>query len=228
MIDARRDGGAAGLRESVYANLRRRILVCDLLPGHPLDIGDLAAEFGTSRTPVRDALHRLSHENLVEISPRSQTRVAPVTLQDLIDLLNLREAIGPMAARLAAQSPPAELEKLSDETEFGYGLAGDSSSVLSASHLFHCTIARLSGNVRLHRITESLFEDLERILRLCSARPLEPGEPLDDHRKLIDALRDRDGKRAAEIELRHIRKAREVVIRLALDSGVFANQRLHS
>ncbi|WP_283134453.1 GntR family transcriptional regulator [Rhizohabitans arisaemae] len=219
---------AAGLRESVYANLRRRILVCELLPGHPLDIGELAEEFGTSRTPVRDALHRLSHENLVEISPRSQSRVAAVTLQDLIDLLNLREAIGATAARLAAQAPPAELERLSGETELGYGLANDSSSVLSASHLFHCTIAKLSGNARLYRITENLFEDLERILRLCSARPLEPGEPLNDHRRLIDALRARDGKRAAEIEQRHIKKTREVVIRLALDSGVFANQRMHS
>ncbi|GII97025.1 GntR family transcriptional regulator [Sinosporangium siamense] len=219
---------SAGLREGVYADLRRRILLCELLPGQTLDIGELSVEYGTSRTPVRDALHRLAHDDLVEILPRSQCRVAPVTLQDLIDLLNLREATGPMACRLAAQAAPAELARLADETELGYGGAHDSSSVLSASHLFHCTVARLSGNKRLHTITENLFEELERILRLCSARPLEPGEPLDDHRRLIEALQDRDGKRAADIELRHIRKAREVIIRLALDSGVFAGERLHA
>lgn len=220
------DQRPSGLSDHVYGSLRRRILVCELRPGEALDIGELAGEYGTSSTPVRDALHRLSHEHLVEILPRSQTRVAPVTLQDLVDLLNLREAIGPMASRLAADTAPAEaLEELSRQTESGYGTASTSSSVLSASHRFHCSIARLSGNGRLHRITESLFEDLERILRLCSARPLESGEPLSDHRELIDALRVRDGARAARIELAHIQRTRETVIGLALDSGVFAHER---
>ncbi|MGX2993665.1 GntR family transcriptional regulator [Streptomyces sp. JNUCC 64] len=225
-MSGRQQRAGTGLREQVYTELRRRVLLTELAPGAPLDIGALAAEFGTSRTPVRDALHQLEYDGLVEISPRSLCRVAPVTLQDLIDLLNLREATGPLACRLAAQAPSGELDRLAAETESGYTLAGDSPSLLSASHRFHCTVALLSGNRRLHRITENLFEDLERILRLASMPPRAGEEPLDDHRKLITALRARDGKRAAEIEFRHVRKARNVIMQHVLDSGVLTREPL--
>ena len=89
--------------DRIYHELRRRIIFTELRPGEEIDVNETASEFGTSRTPVRDALHRLDHDGLVDVRPRALCRVAPVTLKTLVDVLDVREATGPMATRLADQ-----------------------------------------------------------------------------------------------------------------------------
>lgn len=208
--------------DRIYRELRRRIIFTELRPGQGIDVGDAAAEFSTSRTPVRDALHRLDHDGLVEVHPRAQCRVAPVTLKTLVDILDVREATGPMATRLAAtHATPADVDELEAIAEGGYAGAQDVQSILSASHLFHCRVAKISRNERLHAITEHILEDLERIFRLCGRQPLESGPPLHDHRRLLTAIRAGDADEAAQIELEHIRRGRGVTMGLAIDSGVF-------
>lgn len=213
---------AAPAADRIYRELRRRIIFTELQPGQGIDVGDAAEEFGTSRTPVRDALHRLDHDGLVDIHPRALCRVAPVTLKTLVDVLDVREATGPMATRLAtSHATSADIDELQAIAEGSYAGASDVQSILSASHLFHCRVAKISRNTRLHSITELALEDLERFFRLCGRQPLESGPPLDDHRNLIAAIREGDGEKAAEIELAHIRRGREVTMGLAISSGVF-------
>jgi len=208
--------------DRIYHELRRRIIFTELRPGEEIDVNETASEFGTSRTPVRDALHRLDHDGLVDVRPRALCRVSPVTLKTLVDVLDVREATGPMATRLAAaHASPAEIDELEAIAEGSYSGAQDVQSILSASHLFHCRVAKYSRNQRLHSITELALEDLERAFRLSGRQPLEPGPPLDDHRHLIAALRAGDGERAAQLELEHIRRGRDVVMGLAIASGAF-------
>lgn len=202
--------------ESIYRELRRRIVFAELLPGSEIDVEEYATEFHSSRTPVRDALRHLSHDGLVDVQPRAGCRVSRVSMKNLIDALDVREATGPATSRLAAlRATPAEIEELQSIAEGSYPGAVDVRTILSVSHLFHCRVAKLSHNPRLHEITEHVLEDLERVMRLCGQEPIESGPPLEDHRRLLDAFRARDGEAAAQIELEHIRRGRAVLIDLA-------------
>lgn len=202
--------------EVIYRELRRRIVFAELLPGAEIDVEEYAQEFHSSRTPVRDALRHLSHDGLVDVQPRSGCRVSRVSMKDLIDVLDVREATGPAISRLAAlRATPAEIDELQAIAEGGYAGASDVRSILSASHLFHCRVAKLSHNQRLHEITEHALEDLERIMRLCGETPLGSGPPLDDHRRLLDAFRARDAEAAWQLELEHIKRGRTRMIDLA-------------
>jgi DNA-binding GntR family transcriptional regulator len=202
--------------EVIYRELRRRIVFAELLPGSEIDVEEYAHEFHSSRTPVRDALRHLSHDGLVDVQPRAGCRVSRVSIKDLIDALDVREATGPATSRLAAlRATSAEIDELQAIAEGGYAGAADVRSILSASHLFHCRVAKLSHNPRLHEITEHVLEDLERVMRLCGQAPLESGPPLDDHRRLLEAFRARDAEAAAQIDLEHIRRARTRLIELA-------------
>ncbi len=137
-------------------------------------------------------------------------------MKDLIDALDVREATGPMTSRLAAlRATDAEIDELEAIAEHGYAAASDVQSILSASHLFHCRVAKLSRNRRLHDTTEHVLEDLERVMRLCGQAPLEAGPPIEDHRKLLKAFRARDAEAAAQIDLDHIRRSRGRLIDLA-------------
>lgn len=202
--------------ELIYRELRRRIVFAELLPGTEIDVDQYAREFHASRTPVRDALRHLSHDRLVDVQPRSASRVSRVSMKDLIDTLDVREATGPATSRLAAvRATPAEIDDLEAMAEGGYAQADDVRSILSMSHLFHCRVAKLSHNQRLHDITEHALEDLERVMRLCGEAPMTSSPPLDDHRRLIEAFRARDADAAAEIDLAHIRRGRTRLIELA-------------
>lgn len=208
---------AALASESIYRELRRRIVYAELLPGAEIDVEQYAQEFHSSRTPVRDALRQLSHERLVVVHPRAGCRVSRVSMRDLIDALDVREATSPAISRLAAlRATAAEIDELEVIAEGEYVGADETvHTLLSASHLFHCRVAKLSHNQRLHEITEHVLEDLERVMRLCGQEPLESAPPLDDHRRLIAAFRDRDADGAAGIDLEHIHRSRSRLIELA-------------
>ena len=208
---------AALASDAIYRELRRRIVFAELLPGAEIDVEQYAHEFHSSRTPVRDALRHLSHDGLVDVHPRAGCRVSRVSMKDLVDALDVREATSPVISRLAAvRATPAEVDELEVIAEGEYlGAENNVHTLLSASHLFHCRVAKLSHNQRLHEITEHVLEDLERVMRLCGQEPLESAPPLDDHRRLIAAFRARDAEGAAQIDLEHIQRSRSRLIDLA-------------
>ena len=81
------------LRETVYEQLRAEVINCKLAPGTEMREAELAARFGMSKSPVRDALMRLAREGLVITLPRQGYRVAPVSLNDVLDMFHLRAAL---------------------------------------------------------------------------------------------------------------------------------------
>src|SRR5581483_12471391 len=93
----------SALPDHVYAVLKQRILSCALRPGERLVEKNLCDELGVSRTPVREALNRLSHEDLVAFQPHAGYRVAAITLDGFRNLIELRAIIEPQAAALAAE-----------------------------------------------------------------------------------------------------------------------------
>src|SRR5262245_36913428 len=96
----------------VYQALRDRIVGGEILPGMHLVEGDVTADFGVSRGTVREALRRLSADDLVELIPHRGARVRRLSRRDVEELYVVREAIECVAARLAAEGPAEELVAL--------------------------------------------------------------------------------------------------------------------
>ena len=87
--------------QAAYRRIRERILIAEYRPGAVLSEDELTSDLGIGRTPVRDALQRLSHDGLVEIRPRQGTYVSQVTLDDLGEIFEARAAIERAIGRVA-------------------------------------------------------------------------------------------------------------------------------
>lgn len=204
------------IRHKVYDRLRADILSCALPPGQEFREGDLAEQFGVSKSPIRDALQRLDLEGLVEIEPRRGHRVAPISIADAGDILDLREILDAGAVRAivakASDATLAALDRLrqADTT--------DVEAFAAYNREFHQTICEAAGNRRLSATIAVLMENYDRlcIVSLSAAgrsEGLNMTEALSDHNKIIDALQARNAAAAIRASTRHIRTSRRRVMR---------------
>lgn len=207
-----------------YTNLRQQITTGQLAPGAVVSEASLAKQLGLSRTPIGEALRRLSHEGLVEQVPRFGTIVRRITSAELMELFEIREALEGMAARKAAEqitsnaveelrtlcdSIGTELEKA--EVENATRVEGEAlRRFLSADLAFHMLIIASAGNRRLTEMTEntrsisSMFNAQRgehSVARIRSANAA--------HREIVEALASRDGDTAQRLVIEHIRTSCE-------------------
>lgn len=194
--------------------MRRDILSCRLAPGAELREQDLALRFGTSKSPVRDAMQKLEREGLVEIAPRQGHRVAPVSMADAGDLIDLRQVLEAAALRLATErAAERDLMALDRFRE------GDTTSVRAFAdynRAFHSELARLSGNARIAAELARLMEGYERMCVLSLSDPSGPdwwARPLADHNAIIDALQARDAAQAQLASRRHAAWSEAAILR---------------
>lgn len=202
----------APVSDRIYLSLRQGIMQCGITPGATLDAAAIARDHGVSKTPVRDAMQRLAADGLVTILPRSGYRVAPITFQAVHEILDMRAAVGPHAARQAARhATPDEIAALR-RIVAEYAAPLDIGAMQQVARRFHLAIARCSRNRRLVALSETLFDELERLLRFAIDFSVKAGEHSDEHTALVDAIEAGDGDRAAAIETAHIRRSREFLI----------------
>lgn len=205
--------------ERIYLALRQEIMRCDIAPGTTLDAASIARQHEVSKTPVRDAMQKLAADGLVTILPRSGYRVAAITFQAVHEILDLRAAIGPHAARQAARyataADIAALRRIVSE----YAAPLDVGAMQQVARRFHVAIARCSRNKRIVALSESLFDELERLLRFAIDFSVKAGEHSDEHMALVDAIEAGDGERAAAIEAAHIKGSREFLIERLMTLG---------
>src|SRR5689334_8336448 len=89
--------------EAAYRQMRDKLIMLDIRPGEPINDGQLAAELGFGRTPVREAIKRLEVDHLVVSYPRRGTFATTVDFTELADVSEIRELLEPLAARRAAK-----------------------------------------------------------------------------------------------------------------------------
>jgi len=207
------------IRHRIFDELRQDILSCGLPPGEEIREGELARRFGVSKSPIRDALQKLEFEGLVEISPRRGHRVAPISVTDAAEILEMREMLEAGALRkLAAEGTPETLARLDALRQ------ADTSSLEAFSSYnrhFHVTLCELSGNRRLCETMERLMENYDRLcvvslsVRRTEREAMEAA--LADHNAIIDAVQARSGATAVRLSARHTKRSRSQIMR-ALDS----------
>lgn len=215
-------GSASSQGEVAYAELRHRIIQCELEPGERITESQLAAETGIGKTPVREALTRLIQEGLVRSIPGHGYEVTPITLRDVQDLFNFRIIIEPAAAQLAAGHVSAtDLRRLDDlcMARFSTRDKESESEYLQANYLFHTTIADASGNHRLADAIRRALEESERLFHLSSVLQQSSDDVAHEHTELIDALIIGDGETARKLTLAHITASQRRVFDALLTSS---------
>jgi DNA-binding GntR family transcriptional regulator len=207
------------LADRVLTALQSAIVEGDLQPGEKLREPDLARVFGTSRGPLRDALRRLEARRLVTTTPNAGARVVSLSAGQLLELYEVREALEGMTSRLAASrmSDDAinELAQLLDRHEREIERRDGREYFRQEGDLdFHYRIASSCGNAMLK---SALCDDHYQLMRMYrfkfSGRRGRPADALAEHRRILSAIRDRDGELAEILMRRHIRAARDNVER---------------
>jgi DNA-binding GntR family transcriptional regulator len=190
------------LPDRIYAALKHRILTCRLLPGERLIEKDLCSEMNVSRTPLREALNRLGLEGLITLEPYKGYEVAPLGIEDIRNLSELRGIVESEAAALAAErATQAEIDALAGMVALHYkpGDRATYESYLRDNSAFHLALARCAHNDRLERVVASVIDQIQRPLYLGLDVGLDANEATREHELVVDAVRRRDSKSARKL-----------------------------
>lgn len=191
------------LEMTTYQRLKLMILDGEIGQGEPLVERSVAARLGVSRTPVRETILRLEREGLVRIIESKGAFVASYTIEDVIEIYQLRQALEPLAARLSCQHIAIDdlrhfEEKLNRFKEYPSLRSEDSGSWARLGRDFHTLIIRASGNKRLTQIIEGMQDqiDLVRGMGRTISKRASSESILQEHLTILQALKARDPDRA--------------------------------
>lgn len=205
------------LADKVYQGLQQDILELKLAPGTPLSEVELGKRYKASRTPVREAIQRLGNEGLVRVVHRRGAFVAEVSLRDVVDLFQMREALECFAARLASRSSQraALLERVAEEME------RDAADLVAEGRFdeYFAIIARmdealveLAGNRRLRSALTDVWQQIQRVRRLASNDAGRLRLSVDEHRTILAAVLDGDEDAAFRAVASHVQYSLEHVL----------------
>jgi DNA-binding GntR family transcriptional regulator len=215
---------AIRMNEQVYEAIESAIVRCELDPGALLGDRQLAEALGVSRTPVRDALHRLESSGLVERRGRAGWAVSGFALRDVHELFELRRMIEPFGLeRLSETWEEATVEELSRFfDDFPEQMPEDSMRrYLHTDRWFHKRIVECTGNGRMVRFYEVVEKQIDRVRHYVSYNyEGRVGDSLAEHREICAAIAARDLSAATGALVRHLRNVEELIATLAQERGV--------
>jgi len=208
--------------DSVYSELRRRIVEAELAPGEKLSEERIAGEFNVSRSPVKEALTRLAAEELVEIYPQVGSIVSPLSTEKYRDVLEMRLLLEPYTAERAAlkvtdealQELQALLDDIAGEAP---GTRAYAIKLWKIDDRLHDALRKATGNREIDTLLEGYHSYVHRT-RVATglwADRLLPS--LSEIRAIFDALKRRspaDAREAMKIHISNIRKAYEKICEL--------------
>ena len=211
------------LIDSVYARLRDLILSNVLRAGQKLVDRDLAEQLGVSRTPIREALGRLTMMGLVEARSRRGFYVRQYSADEVSDLYEFRKILEVNAARLAAENlrpeHVAEFDRILQDMESMESSPSNRGRSVELDLEIHNLIAKASGNAELHRAIQNLMDKVMCFIWVdwvdpVSADPEAIAAANREHEELIISIKEQNADKAAEKLGAHIDHARNVMINL--------------
>jgi len=194
------------LSEKAYHLIKQRIVTLELAPLSVIDERVLGEELGLGRTPIREALHRLSAEGLVNIAPRRGMFVADISITDLARIFEVRIVLEQLCARLAAQRISQEqlvqmevaLRGLEELPE------GEARALMAYDERFHRLLYEAADNEFLMDTLNRLHALSMRLWHLVLNRLADVQSAVGQHRQIAAALGAGDGDKAAELIRQHI------------------------
>jgi DNA-binding GntR family transcriptional regulator len=201
---------AGSVAELAYDRIRDLIVNGSAPPNSRLRQGELADAFGISRTSVREALHRLAAEELVEFQRNRGFFVAgPLQFDAVLNRLEVRLILEPGIARLAAERRTDEHVRELDRAVKGESKARSARAAHDLSRGFHMLVAQATGNAELSQVLQSLWTvDIGRqLLARRVESPTWQSEDVAEHAAIAAAVADGHGELAAELMRQHVSAA---------------------
>lgn len=207
-----------------YLELRRRILDNEMTPNTQYLEQELADALQMSRTPVREALIRLSEERLVEVRPRHGARVLPVSIDDMREIYELLTELEALAVRRLAErglsaTDIARLEQAVAAMDEALN-RDDLAAWARNDEVFHGLLVDLSGNARLAQAVALVRDQAHRVrMQTLHLRP-KPVASNRDHEAVVAAIRKRDPDAASRIHHKHRQQAGALLLQLLAQRGI--------
>lgn len=206
------------LADQIFEKLENDILCGTYQRGETITESGLSSALGVSRTPVRDALHRLMHEHLISDNGKGYS-VIGISTEDMLDGFEVRYRLEGLAASRAAEAITdegiSELRDTLDLQEF-YTTKDDPDHIRVLDSTFHEIIYRFCGSTTLY---ETLLASLKKVrkYRLVSVSDNDRAKlSVAEHRAIYEAIAARDPKAAEKAAMSHIYNARNHIVKTKL------------
>ena len=205
VVPLSQDGAVA---PQLHKQLRSRIISCDLPPGQRISETDIAATYGVSRQPVREAFIKRSEERLVSIRPQRGTYVGRISVSEALTARFIREAVeADLVCRAVERATPDMVSALQEQIEQQRIAAhdGNPTEFMRLDEAFHRMLAQFAGAPDVSEYLESLNVPMNRV-RNISARQFAPGRLVEQHADIVDAIRRGDAAAAENAMRMHLRE----------------------
>ena len=191
--------------ENVYNALLEKIVDDDYPPGYSLSIREISQQLEVSRTPVKEAFSRLVYDGYVEPLPNRSFIVARISTTEVLELLEVREALERSAAFYAAQRrTDADIAELQRISEYHRNIPADEIAEIALwDKKFHLAIARATYNQQMFGILEKVFEKLTRISLPITRDRI--ADSVRQHEAILDAIRAHNADEARRLMSDHDR-----------------------
>src|SRR5262245_30487587 len=208
MSDTSTDTDGRDAADRTHRLIRDQILSGDRAGGEWLREGELAESTGVSRTPVREALRRLTAEGLVRYERHRGVQVQDWSVRDLDEIFSLRSVLEPWGCRLAAENGTVDLEMLGDLATRMDAVAGsDVDKLTELNNTFHRTVLEGADNGRLSSVISAVIQ-VPLVWRTFSRySPEALRRSLAHHHELVAALTAKDADWAESVMRSHVRAA---------------------
>ena len=198
--------GSFTLRDRAYDAIKAGILCLELAPGTSLVETALADRLGTSKSPIRDALHRLEREGLVIRAPFKGVQVAPLERHDVLDAFDVRASLEELAVRRASASATPEqigvARALIAQGQRAVG-AGDEAGVEVSVDGFHRVVADASGSPLLVQLLGNVYDRLARVRALVVRTGTRGEASMTEHSAILEAIARHDADAAVAASRAH-------------------------
>ena len=212
----------------VRAVLRRDIIAGRLLPRSMLSEQELSQRFGVSRTPIREALIKLSEENLLEIYPQYGSFVAPIKLREVFDSQFVRESLECSAVERAVERIDARQGKALAallQRQRTLHRSGDHEEFFLADERMHALIMEIAGHANAWRQVENAKAQMDRVRFLSMRNVRKQPSVVAEHTLIVDRITHRDRAGAVAAMRSHLRGLfRSVEILAAKEPGYFVDE----
>lgn len=203
------------LGQDVYDHLKQAIIDQDIAPGARLVESRMAKMLGISRTPLREALHKLEREDWIEKIPSGGFKVMALSREDIEETFGIRAVLEAYAARLAAQKHrPTDLIPLERVMEkFQACLDKKQTALLPDINTeFHDLLYAMSDSPRLIKMINQLQAQISRFRQIILKQEAFALESCQDHIDMMAAMRQRDEDRVETLVRAHILKGKQAVM----------------
>ena len=205
---------SVSLADQVFEKLEYDIIVGNYPRGEILTELKLVEQLGVSRTPIREALRRLEQERLIKDSGKGSI-VLGITLEDLMDIMDIRQSIEGLAAYYTTKNITAdelaEMQRISELQDFYYNKQ-DMERLRQMDDRFHDSIYRLCKRSVICDTLRPLHRKTQRYRRLSLDNPKRLANSIDEHKDILNAIANGDADLAAKLTTEHIANAKKHMI----------------